>query len=276
MSDPVGRPVAPPCGVILFDKPAGITSHDVVASVRRRLGRGVKVGHAGTLDPFATGLLLVLVGRATRTQRFLMELGKIYECSARFGAVSSTGDPEGEITVTGVVPEGDLPLPTGRVRQRPPAYSAVKIGGRRAYALARAGVEVELAEREVQVTRFEERWREGDRRGYLIACSSGTYVRSLIADLGDAYCETLRRTRIGAFDVADADPERIVDLREALDFMPALALGAEDARRARHGMAVAAPAAASEVVRLCHEDELIALAQARPDGTAKPIVGLAG
>ncbi len=96
-------------------------SHGVVAAVRRELGRGAKVGHAGTSDPFATGLLIVLVGRATRTQRFLMSLPKTYEVEARFGALSTTGDPEGEITETGVVPEGDLVLPVGRVRQRPPA-----------------------------------------------------------------------------------------------------------------------------------------------------------
>src|SRR5438067_6797325 len=113
-------------GVLLIDKPAGVTSHDVVAQTRRRFGRGVKVGHAGTLDPFATGLLLLLIGRATRVQRFLVDLPKTYEVTARFGAVSSTGDPEGEIVATGVVPEGDLILPTGQVRQRPPAFSAVK------------------------------------------------------------------------------------------------------------------------------------------------------
>ena len=266
-----------PSGVVLFDKPAGITSHDAVAQMRRRLGRGVKVGHAGTLDPFATGLLLILVGRATRVQRFLMELHKTYECSARFGAVSSTGDPEGEIVETGVVPAGDLILPTGRVRQRPPAYSAVKVGGRRAYALARAGVQVELAEREVQVDRFEELSREGARRSFVIECSSGTYVRSLIADLGDAYCETLRRRRIGDFDVADADPERIVSLEQALNFLPAVDLDAESARRARHGVAVpaAAESTSAQVIRLCHGGELIALAQPREDGTLKPIVGLA-
>src|SRR5881227_2118910 len=195
-------------GVLLVDKPAGVTSHDVVAATRRRLGRGVKVGHAGTLDPFATGLLLVLVGRGTRVQRFLMALPKRYETVARLGWTSTTGDVEGEIA-PGRVPQEPLALPTGRIRQRPPAYSAVKVGGRRAYALARAGIDVELAEREVTVYRFEERWREGDRRGFEIECSSGTYVRSLIAALGDAYCEELRRTRIGPFDVADADPERI-------------------------------------------------------------------
>jgi tRNA pseudouridine55 synthase len=209
-------------GVILYDKPAGITSHDVVVRVRRALGRGVKVGHAGTLDPFATGLLLVLVGKATRAQRFLMALPKSYEVTARFGAVSSTGDPEGEIVETGVVPDGDLTLPTGTIRQRPPAYSAVKLGGRRAYALARAGVEVEMPEREVTVYRFTELGRDGARRRFAIECSSGTYVRSLIADLGDAYCEQLRRTRIGDFDVRDADPDRILSLHEAVSHLPDL------------------------------------------------------
>ena len=97
--------------VVLYDKPAGVTSHDVVAEVRRALPRNTKVGHAGTLDPFATGLLLVLVGRATRVQRFLMALPKTYEATARFGAVSDTGDPEGEIVETGVVPDGDLARP---------------------------------------------------------------------------------------------------------------------------------------------------------------------
>src|SRR5919201_4004384 len=110
-----------PDGVILCDKPAGKTSHDVVAAVRRELPRGTKVGHAGTLDPFATGLLIVLVGRATRAQRFFMALPKTYRAVARLGAVSSTGDPEGEILETGVLPPDPLPLPTGELRQRPPA-----------------------------------------------------------------------------------------------------------------------------------------------------------
>ncbi|MGI8430476.1 MAG: tRNA pseudouridine(55) synthase TruB [Solirubrobacteraceae bacterium] len=225
-------------GVVVYDKPAGVTSHDVVARVRRGQARGVKVGHAGTLDPFASGLLLVLLGRATRVQRFLMALGKTYEVTARFGAVSSTGDPEGEIVPTGVVPDGELRLPTGRLRQRPPAFSAVKIDGRRAYALARAGVDVQVPEREVDVYRFEEIWRADDRRGFVIECGSGTYVRSLIADLGDAYCETLRRTRIGQFDVIDADPERVITLNDALAFLPELRLDPEQARRAGHGAAV--------------------------------------
>jgi tRNA pseudouridine55 synthase len=262
-------------GIVLYDKPAGITSHDVVARTRRTIGRR-KIGHAGTLDPFATGLLLILVGRATRVQRFLMALRKTYEVTARFGAVSSTGDPEGEIVTTGKVPSGDLELPTGAVRQRPPAYSAVKVGGRRAYALARAGESVELAEREVSVYRFEERWRDGDRRGFVVECSSGTYVRSLIAELGDAYCEALRRTAIGRFDVADADPERIIVLDDALSFMPEVRLDPEAARRAGHGGAVAGDAAGVEVVRLTDRHGLIALASPRGDGTLHPIVGLRG
>jgi tRNA pseudouridine55 synthase len=267
-------------GVLLYDKPPGKTSHDVVAEVRRRLGRGVKVGHAGTLDPFATGLLLILVSRATRVQRFLMALPKRYEAVAAFGATSTTGDPEGEIVHTGVLPPDELELPRGAIRQRPPAYSAVKIAGRRAYALARAGeASVVLPEREVEVYRFEETWRQRDRRGYVIECSSGTYVRSLIADLGDAYCEGLRRTAIGAFEVSDADPERLIPVLEALDFLPEVRLEAEHARRAAHGVGVPAPATAvgAPVVRLTDELGLIALAEPRADGQElKPVVGLRG
>src|SRR3954454_22706442 len=121
-------------GVILVDKPAGHTSHDVDRRVRRALPRGVKVGHAGTLDPFATGLLLVLLGRATQIQRFLMELGKEYETVARLGWTSSTGEPEGELLETRRIPPVGTTLPPGSLRQPPPAYSAIKIGGRRAYA----------------------------------------------------------------------------------------------------------------------------------------------
>jgi tRNA pseudouridine55 synthase len=271
-------------GVILYDKPAGVTSHDVVAHTRQRLGKGTKVGHAGTLDPFATGLLLVLVGRATRAQRFLMALPKAYETVARFGATSTTGDRDGEIVETGRVPDGDLPLPTGVIRQRPPAYSAVKVAGVRAYKRARQGEEVELPERDVTVYAFDELARDGARRTFAIRCSSGTYVRSLIADLGDAYCEELRRTAIGQFEVADADPDRIVPLNEALAFLPELALAGDDARRASHGVAIPDPAGADRpidaVVRLTDLDGLIAIAEPRTaaDGEAllKPVVGLRG
>jgi tRNA pseudouridine55 synthase len=197
-------------GVLLIDKPAGISSHDVVAAVRRSLA-GAKTGHAGTLDPFATGLLLVLVGRATKAQRHLMALGKRYETVAQLGATSSTGDTEGEVVATGKLPPDPPQLPTGEIRQRPPIYSAVKIGGERAYRRARRGEQVEMPERIVTVDRFEQTWREPDpehpgleRAGFQIDCGSGTYVRSLIADLGDAYCLELRRTAIGPFAVADA------------------------------------------------------------------------
>src|SRR5437763_17196401 len=122
----------PDAGVVLYPKPAGVTSHDVVAQVRRRLseeaGSRVKVGHAGTLDPFATGLLLVLVGAATRAQRFFMALPKTYRTVARLGWTSTTGDPEGELIETGLIPES-LERPLGEQLQRPPAYTAVKVGG---------------------------------------------------------------------------------------------------------------------------------------------------
>lgn len=192
-------------GVLLIDKPVGMTSHDVVAAVKRALG-GPRTGHAGTLDPFATGLLVVLVGAATRCQRQLMGLPKRYEVVARLGARSSTGDPEGEIELTGRLPPDPPKLPSGEIRQRPPIYSAVRVGGERAYRRARRGERFEMPERIVTVHRFEQRWREGDRAGFLIECSSGTYVRSLIADLGDAYCLELRRTAIGPFAVSDASP----------------------------------------------------------------------
>jgi tRNA pseudouridine55 synthase len=262
-------------GVILFDKPSGKTSHDVVAGVRRALPRGTKVGHAGTLDPFATGLLLVLVGRATRVQRFLTALPKAYEATARFGATSTTGDPEGEITETGVVPDGDLALPTGTIRQRPPAYSAVKVAGERAYTRARRGEAVELPEREVTVYAFEETARAGEQRTFAIRCSAGTYVRTLIADLGDAYCEALRRTAIGPFEVADADPDRIVPLADALAFLPEQRLDGEQARRAFHGRAV--PGTGDGPTCLTDEHGVIAIAEPRQlDGldVLKPIVGL--
>jgi tRNA pseudouridine55 synthase len=208
----------PAPAVLLCDKPAGITSHDVVARVRRE--RGEKVGHAGTLDPFATGLLIVLVGRpATREQRRFMELPKTYRTVARLGATSTTGDPEGEIVETGRVPER-LELPTGELRQRPPAYSAIKVGGERAYRRARRGEQLEMPERLVTVHRFAELWRDGDRVELEIECSSGTYVRSLVADLGDAYCESLVRTAIGPFSLEEAERGGELTLEQALARLP--------------------------------------------------------
>jgi tRNA pseudouridine55 synthase len=201
-SPPSGADPSP--AVLLVDKPAGVTSHDVVAQVRRE--RDVRTGHSGTLDPFATGLLIVLLGRqATKCQPQFMALPKTYRVVARFGAVSNTGDPDGEITETGSVPPpGPLDLPTGTIWQRPPVYSAIKIRGVRAHRRARRGEEVEMPPRQVTVHRFEEVWRASDRAELEVECSSGTYVRSLVSDLGDAYCERLRRTAIGPFEVEEA------------------------------------------------------------------------
>ena len=201
--------------VLLVDKPAGITSHDAVARAKRRFK--TKVGHAGTLDPFATGLLIVLLGRtATREQRRFMGLPKTYRVRARFGAVSTTGDRDGEITETGRVPGAPPAVPTGELTQRAPAYSAVKVGGERAYKRARRGEEFELPPRLVTVHRADLLSSEGDEAEYEIECSSGTYVRSLVADLGDAYCTELRRTAIGPFSVEEADEARAIPLADAL------------------------------------------------------------
>jgi tRNA pseudouridine55 synthase len=265
-------------GVLLIDKPAGKTSHDVVANVKRELGgkHGPKVGHAGTLDPFATGLLIVLVGRATRAQRFFMGLDKVYETVARFGAVSTTGDRDGEITETGAPVPDPLVLPTGTLTQTPPAYSAIKVGGERAYKLARRGEEVEIPERTVRVDAFEELWRDGDRVALRIACSTGTYVRSLVADLGDAYCEELRRTAIGPFDVADAGrvgAASPLPLAEALGrVLPVVHVeDAAQARRAAHGLAIHGTAERESL--LVDEDGPIAIAEPREGIGLKPIVG---
>ncbi len=203
--------------VLLYDKPAGVTSHDVVAGVRRE--RGCKAGHAGTLDPFATGLLLILLGRATRLQRFLVGLPKTYLATARLGWRSSTGDPDGELTETGVVPES-LELPTGTVRQRVPMTSAVRVGGERLYKKAHRGEVVETPLRDVQVHSAELLSSDGEYAHYEIVCSAGTYVRTLVETLGDAYCSALRRTRVGPFAVEDAGrelgPERVGELVPAV------------------------------------------------------------
>jgi tRNA pseudouridine55 synthase len=263
-------------GLVLVDKPAGKTSHDLTLATRRALGVR-KAGHAGTLDPFATGLLLVLVGRARRVQRFLMALPKQYVTVARLGALSTTGDPEGEITQTGRLPPPDVVLPTGPILQRPPIWSAVRVQGRKAYERARAGEEFEIPAREVTVYRFEQLWREDDRASFLIECSAGTYVRSLIAELGDGYCEELRRTRIGAFSVDDADPQHVLGLERALAFLPRVELDADAAWRAGHGQAiVGAVEAEAEHVLLTDSRGPVAIAEPRPGGLLKPVVGFRG
>jgi tRNA pseudouridine55 synthase len=204
--------------VLLCDKPAGITSHDLVRRVRRE--RGCKAGHAGTLDPFATGLLLVMLGDATRVQRFLTGLPKTYLATARLGWRSSTGDPEGELTETGRVPDLAA-LPTGTVRQHVPMTSSVRVGGERLYRKARRGETVATPPRDVEVYRAELLGRDGEDARYEIECSSGTYVRTLIETLGDAYCSELRRTAIGPFRVGDAGEE--ISVERVGELIPAAA-----------------------------------------------------
>ena len=204
--------------VLLYDKPAGVTSHDVVAKVRRE--RGTKTGHAGTLDPFATGLLLILLGRATRLQRFLVGLPKTYLATARLGWRSSTGDPDGELTETGRVP-ASLELPTGTVRQRVPMTSAVRVGGERLYKKAHRGEVVETPQRDVQVHRAELLSSGEGFAHYEIECSAGTYVRTLVETLEDAYCSDLRRTAVGPFSVEDAGEE--LPAERVAELVPAIA-----------------------------------------------------
>ena len=247
-----------------------MTSHDVVAGVRRTLPRGTKVGHAGTLDPFATGLLLVLVGRATRAQRFLLGLPKTYRTVARLGWRSDTGDRDGKLEHTGRVPDR-LGLPTGELMQRPPAYSAVRVQGERLYERARRGDPAEGEPRPVTVYRFECLWREDDRAELEIECSAGTYVRQLVADLGDAYCEKLERIAIGPFRLEDASPERRVPLGEALSFMPERRLEADEARRVSHGVRLAT-AGEEEAVRLTRAGELLAIGEPRGEELAPVVV----
>jgi tRNA pseudouridine55 synthase len=256
-------------GVLLRAKPAGVTSHDVVAEVRRSLPKRTKVGHAGTLDPFATGLLLILVGRATRAQRFLMELPKTYRAVARLGWTSTTGDRDGELVETGRMPKL-LEIPVGPQMQTPPAYSAVKVGGRRAYELARAGETPELEARPVTVHRAGLLWHEGDRAAFEIECSSGTYVRSLVTDLGDAYCEQLERTAIGPFRLGDASPAgdvpaELIPLANALAFLPERPLSAEEATGVSHGRPVPAREGDEGPTRLTREGEIVAIGEPRAD-----------
>lgn len=287
MSRSSSSPDAPE-GIVLVDKPAGKSSRQAAAGVARHLGAS-KFGHAGTLDPFATGLLVVLLGRACRTQDWFTALPKEYAATARLGWVSTTGDPEGEIRETGNVPEEPLKLPAGRIRQRPPAFSAVHVGGRRAYELARAGEPVETPEREVTVYEFTETGREGHDVRLRISCSSGTYVRSLVSDLGDAYTTALTRLSVGPFSLGDADPDRVIPIGRALTFMPTVELDDEESRRAGHGQAVepqapvrpaawSGPGGQPEEVLMIHDGEAVAIAKKAGEapGMLKPVVGFRG
>lgn len=207
-----------PSGIILVDKPAGPTSFDIVAAVRRRTG--ARTGHAGTLDPFATGLLLLLSGASTRLQPRFVGLDKRYLTEIDLSVRTSTGDPEGEPVEESEPPSPDeleakLATMRGVVELPIPAASAVKIGGERAYRLHRRGVAVEMPLRRMHVHELElEEYVDAVARLDL-RVSSGTYVRAIAEALG-GHCRTLRRTEIGPFSVDEADPERIIPPELAL------------------------------------------------------------
>ncbi len=202
--------------IIFVDKPAGITSFGAVARVRRvlseREGHKVKVGHTGTLDPFATGLLILMAGKATKRCPEFMKLDKVYEATLCLGSTSTTGDPEGEITQTSAELisreqfEQTIQKFVGEIEQTPPAYSAIKINGQRAYKLARAGKEVEIPVRKIQIYSID--ILDFDYPSAKIRChvSSGTYIRTLAEDIGKdlgcgAYLTALRRTQIASYDI---------------------------------------------------------------------------
>jgi tRNA pseudouridine55 synthase len=248
-----------PARGLLVDKPAGITSHDVVKQVRNE--HGGKVGHAGTLDPFATGLLIILLGRATRMQRYLLELPKTYRATARLGWHSSTGDPDGELEETGRFPDR-LELPTGEIEQQVPMTSAVKVDGERLYRKAHRGESIETPTRRVIIHRTELIESGDERATFEIECSSGTYIRTLIETLDDAYCESLHRTAIGDLAVPDGGPEE-VSVERLMSFLPERELSETDAEAVSHGIRVPGDGQDGRI-RLTRNGRLIAVA--RPDG----------
>lgn len=206
-------------GIILIDKPAGMTSFGVVARIRRVLskqqGKKVKVGHTGTLDPFATGLMILVIGKECKNAGSYSKLDKTYEATVRLGKTSTTGDPEGEITeVSNVIPtreqiESVLKKFLGEIVQRPPIYSAIKVNGKRAYDLARAGKAVDIPERKVTIYSLELIDYVYPDLKIRTHVSSGTYIRSLAQDIGNklaigAYCLELRRTSIADWDINQA------------------------------------------------------------------------
>ncbi len=242
-------------GLLLVDKPAGMTSHDVVLAARRAFGES-RIGHAGTLDPFATGLLVLLLGRATRLLPHLDGVPKEYEATIALGRETDTDDLLGAV-VAEASPPSDTAIAdaivqlTGALEQVPPAYSAKRVAGRRAYQAARAGVALELAPVRVEVFGWRDVVRDGDSLRAVISCGSGTYIRALARDLGRltgsaAHLTALRRIRSGPFHVQDAvDVETLragrASLRPALEALPSIPhvrVGAEDAERLLRGIAV--------------------------------------
>lgn len=254
-------------GILLVDKPAGLTSHDVVARTRRAVGTR-RVGHAGTLDPMATGLLVVGIEGATRLLTYVVGADKTYEATIRLGQTTSTDDADGEIVRRADAPDWATVTPAridegiaglrGPISQVPSSVSAIKVDGRRAYDRVRAGEEVVLAAREVVVSRFDvlaERAGDGFHDlDVIVDCSSGTYIRSLARDLGAAvgvggHLTALRRTRVGPFSVAGAvtidaleDAPTLTPAAAAARILPTLAVSAAEARDLRHGKRLAGQA----------------------------------
>ena len=243
-----------PDGLLLVDKPSGITSHDVVDLERRRLGTR-KIGHAGTLDPMATGLLVLGVGRATRLLRYLGDLPKTYEGTGSLGQETDTLDAQGTVlrsapvTVTRAELEAACSTLEGASMQAPPAYSAVKVGGRKLYEAARAGEPLEAAPRPIRVERFEITGLAPASFEFVVTCSGGTYVRVLVADVGTAlgcgaHLSRLRRNAIGPFEASDARPPEqgeLLPVEAVVRHLPRLDVQEEEALAARHG-SVLAPA----------------------------------
>lgn len=288
-------PANPASGVLLIDKPQGITSHDVVSRTRKFVGTR-KVGHAGTLDPMATGLLVLGVNASTRLLTYVVGLDKEYFATIRLGAVSTTDDAEGELggtadaatlaTATDDAIAAGVARLTGPIRQRPSSVSAIKVDGKRAYALVRAGEEVELAERAVTVSEFEVlriargEWVDVDVR---VVCSSGTYIRALARDLGadlgiGGHLTALRRTRIGPFSVADAVPldetlpDRMLDpAGVATDLFTRVDLDATQAAELASGKRIALPGKGGPVAAVGPDGRLVGLVEI-VDGRARILV----
>jgi tRNA pseudouridine55 synthase len=245
----------PAGGLVLVDKEAGPSSFQVVRQVKTRFG--LKAGHAGTLDPFATGLLVCLVGRSTRLARYLVGLDKRYLTTIRLGVRTDTGDVEGtEIEETAIPSVADIEALRGEVDLPIPAASAVKIDGERAYSLHRKGIAVEMPVRRstvhsLEVVRFEPPTLDLDLR-----VSTGTYIRS-IADALGGHCTALRRTEVGPFRIENADEERVLPPLAAVPHLPRIDLDEEGARAVASGRAV--PAADEGAVALVADGNLIAV-----------------
>lgn len=271
-------PVTSTDGLLLVDKPAGMTSHDVVAIVRRSVSIN-RVGHTGTLDPFATGLLVLLAGRATRLARFVADDPKVYEATIAFGSETATDDLTGAVTRRGSVPSltnirQAIPALTGQLHQVPPAYSAKQIGGRRSYDAARHGQILELPASPVTVHEWHlHAFRDGVLSASVV-CGGGTYVRALARDLGRltesaAHLASLRRTQAGSFRVHDAHTIDSIkggdyELRPSVDALAGLAsefLTERGVADVRHGRTVPATVDAAHAALIAPSGELIAVAQ---------------